>query len=152
MGKTINQVSVFLENSPGQLSDVLGILKNNNVDIFALNISETENYGVMRIIVQDPKSASSFLNEAGYVTSLSQVYLIGVPNVLGGLKGFVDDISKNGINIDYMYSMVDTGNNGMAYMIIAVNDFVKMNKFLEEKNILTGDSVMSILVNNDSVN
>ena len=135
MAKTIKQVSVFLENSPGQLSNVLGILKDNGIDIFALNISETENYGVMRIIVKDASKAANFLLEENYVVSISEVYLIGVPNVLGGLKGFVDNLSNTGINIDYMYSMVDTGIDGTAYMIIALSDHSTMEKFLEEHDV-----------------
>lgn len=136
MHKTVDQISVFLENRPGQLSEILTILKDANINIAALNIAETEKYGVLRLIVEKPQEALKCLKKLGCIASTSPVFIIGVPNELGGLKNLIDIITKEKINIDYMYSMVELGeNNSTAYMSIAVNDPVKMNDCLKKHNI-----------------
>lgn len=123
--KVIDQVSVFLENRPGQLGELLGLFADNGIDLLALNISETEDYGVLRIIVEDPNKTVDVLNDGGYVGVKTPVLLAGVPNELGGLKGLIDKISAAGVNVDYMYSMVDEGEKNTAYMAIAVSDIDK---------------------------
>ncbi|MDO5329793.1 MAG: hypothetical protein Q4E88_06875 [Coriobacteriia bacterium] len=118
---TIDQISVFLENREGQLSGLLGLLADNNIDIYALNIPETEDYGVLKIIVKDIERTFNILKKENYVVVKTPIFLVGVPNKMGGLKGLVDAISEAGINIEYMYSMIDS-NDGNAYMAIAVDD------------------------------
>ncbi|MDO5328591.1 MAG: ACT domain-containing protein [Coriobacteriia bacterium] len=132
---TIDQVSVFLENRPGQLSELLKIFADNDIDLYALNISETEDYGVLRIIVKDPDYAINVLQKSDYVGVKTPVFLIGIPNELGGLKGLVEIITKAEINIDYMYSMIDEGDTSTAYMAIAVDNVEKMEKTLQKHNI-----------------
>lgn len=137
MIETTKQISVFLENEEGQLAKILADLSNFGVDILALNISETEKYGVMRIIVENPDEVLAHIKDQNYLASISPVFIIGIPNKPGSLKKLIEIIASEKINVDYMYSMVDNGEDNTAYMSIAVNDNEKMKACLEKNNINT---------------
>ena len=83
---TIQQISVFLENRAGQLAEITKILADNGIDLRALSIAETADYGVLRMIVDDPKRATGILLDSGYVMSLTPVLAVSVPDAPGGLS------------------------------------------------------------------
>ena len=84
---TIPQISVFLENKAGQLADITGILSQNQVNMRAINIAETTDYGVLRLIVDDAAKASSILLEQGFILTMTPVVGVAVPDTPGGLRG-----------------------------------------------------------------
>lgn len=126
---TIQQLSVFLENRAGQLSEVTDLLARNNVDMQALNIAETSDYGVLRLIVDDPRRASELLKENGFLVRQTPVVHAPVPNKPGGLNTVLGAIARAGIDIEYMYSILGQ-HNGLAYMVFRVAEPEKLDAVL----------------------
>lgn len=135
MANTINQISVFLENKPGTLLKVLDYLEEKEVNILSLNISETDKYGIMRIIVEDPEKVLQYLQEKNYVASLAPVFVIPISNNFGSLKDLIQVLSNENINVEYMYSMAYFDVQETALMAIAVDDVQKAQDFFDAHNI-----------------
>ncbi len=127
---TIQQLSVFLENRPGQLCEVTELLAKNNVDMQALNIAETTDYGVLRLIVDAPKKAEDILREHGFIVRETTVVQSPVPDKPGGLNAVLRAIAEADIDIEYMYSVMGQ-RNGLAYMVFRVDAVEKLDKVLE---------------------
>ena len=131
---TIHQISVFLENRAGQLAEITGILSERHINLRALNIAETTDYGVLRLIVDQPETAASILLGQGVILYMTPVVAIGVPDQPGGLAKVLHLISEAGIDVEYMYSVFGQG-NGKAYMIFRVTDMDKFIAVLNENGI-----------------
>ena len=122
---TIQQLSVFLENRAGQLSGVTELLAANHIDMQALNIAETADYGVLRLIVDMPQRAAGLLREHGFIVRETPVVLAPVSDKPGGLS----NIAAADIDIEYMYSGMGQ-KNGLAYMIFRVSEPEKLDSVL----------------------
>ncbi len=131
---TIHQISVFLENRAGQLAEITGLLSENHIDLRALNIAETADYGVLRIIVDQPETAASLLLSNGVILSMTPVVAVSVPDRPGGLAEVLHFISEAGIDVEYMYSVFGQS-AGKAYMIFRVADAKKLIEVLESHGI-----------------
>lgn len=131
---TINQISVFLENRTGQLADITGILYDNKINIRAINIAETADYGVLRLIVDNALKASEILLEHGFILNMTPVVAVGVPDEPGGLNRVLGIISKADIGVEYMYSFFGRI-NGLAYMIFRVADADRLSRILDENGL-----------------
>ena len=118
---SITQISIFLENRAGQLSEITKILSENSIDLKALNIAETADYGILRIISDDSDKAAKLLRDNGFIVTETPVAAAAVPNKAGGLNDLLNIISKEEIDIEYMYSVFGQ-NDGLAYMIFKVKD------------------------------
>lgn len=121
MYMTVKQISVFLENRSGQLADLTKTLSENGVDLRTLTIAETTEFGIVRMIVNDPDKASSVLKEAGYVCALTQVLAVVVPDVPGGLYSVLKILCDNDINLEYTYAFTSKKKDG-AYTIFHVGE------------------------------
>ncbi len=117
---TVKQISVFLENRYGQLHEITNILAQAGINLTALNIAETKDYGIVRILVDDVAKATDVLIGAGCVVSVNPVQVIAVPNKSGGLNDTLEKIADANIDIEYMYSTVD-GVNGEAKLVFKVD-------------------------------
>ena len=126
---TIQQLSVFLENRAGQLSEVTELLAENHVDMQALNIAETADYGVLRLIVDAPQRAARLLREHGFIFRETTVVQAPVPDRPGGLNTVLRAIAGADIDIEYMYSVLGQ-RNGLAYMVFRVADPAKLDTVL----------------------
>ena len=126
---TIQQLSVFLENSAGQLSGVTELLAANHIDMQALNIAETADYGVLRLIVDMPQRAAGLLREHGFIVRETPVVLAPVSDKPGGLNAVLSNIAAADIDIEYMYSGMSQ-KNGLAYMIFRVSEPEKLDHVL----------------------
>ena len=126
---TVKQISVFLENRYGQLHEITNILAEAGVDLKALNIAETSEYGIVRILVDDVAKATDVLIGAGCVISVNPVQVIPVPNVSGGLNSVLGKIADANIDIEYMYSTVD-GKDDVAKLVFKVDKPEKKKKIL----------------------
>ena len=139
---TIPQISVFLENKAGQLADITGILSQNQVNMRAINIAETTDYGVLRLIVDDAAKASSILLEKGFILTMTPVVGVAVPDTPGGLSRVLSVISSAEIDVEYMYSVFGQ-KDGQACMIFRVADSDALTKLLEANGIgtITGEDL-----------
>lgn len=126
---TAKQISVFLENRYGQLHEITNILAEAGVDLKALNIAETSEYGIVRILVDDVAKATDVLIGAGCVISVNPVKVIPVPNVSGGLNEVLGKIADANIDIEYMYSTVD-GKDDVAKLVFKVDKPEELEKIL----------------------
>lgn len=119
---TIKQISVFIENTPGSLQAMTGVLAEHSIDMRALSLAETEDFGIARIIVDDIFTASTVLKDAGYVHSLTPVVGVSIPDTPGGLNKVLAVFTEEKINVDYMYAFMGGRSASHAYMIFRVND------------------------------
>ena len=103
----ITQISVFLENRKGRLYDVCSLLGDNDINIRALTIAETESFGVLRIVVDDSEKAVKLLGDSGFVANFSDVVAIEVGDKPGGLASVLKIFADNDVNIEYMYGFVE---------------------------------------------
>lgn len=103
---TIKQISVFLENKKGRLAKLTGVLKDNNIDISAISIADTSNFGIIRIIVNKPKRAEDIIRNAGFTVNIADVLAVEVMDNPGGLHEVLEILNHNDISIEYLYSFV----------------------------------------------
>lgn len=127
----LQQISVFLENRAGQLAEITGLLSENGIDLRALNIAESSDYGVLRLIASDPARAQQLLHEAGTLVSLTPVVAVAVPDRPGGLCELLKMLAARNIDISYMYSIFGQ-KSGMAHMIFRVADPEIMESLLKD--------------------
>jgi hypothetical protein len=99
----INQISVFLENKKGRLAEVSDVLGKNNVNIRALTIAESEDFGVLRIVVDKPDETMKILKDHGFVASFTDIVAVEVPDAPGGLSGILKILCDEDVNVEYMY-------------------------------------------------
>ena len=118
---TVHQISVFLENRAGQLSEITQVLAQNGIDMRAISIAETSDYGVLRLIVDRPQQATTLLLEHGFILSMTPVTVVAVPDQPGGLAPVLQPLAEANIDIEYMYSLF-THTDGQAYMVFRVSD------------------------------
>lgn len=139
---TIPQISVFLENKAGQLADITYILSENHVNMRAISIAETSDYGILRLIVDDASRASSILLEQGFILTMTPVVGAAVSDTPGGLSKVLGIISRAGIDVEYMYSVFGQ-KDGQACMIFRVADTDKLTALLDENGIgtITGETL-----------
>ena len=112
---TIKQLSVFLENREGRLDEVLKTLGANDVNIVALSLADTSDYGMLRMIVSDPVKGKAVLKEAGITSMLTDVVALRVPHATGSLSKAMHEIVQTGINVEYMYAFAN-GEDASAVM------------------------------------
>ena len=136
---SITQISIFLENRAGQLSEITKILSENSIDLKALNIAETADYGILRIISDDSDKAAKLLRDNGFIVTETPVAAAAVPNKAGGLNDLLNIISNEEIDIEYMYSVFGQ-KDGLAYMIFKVNDVEAFISVLEKYFITVADN------------
>jgi hypothetical protein len=103
----LTQISVFLENRKGRLSQVCGILGENNVNIRALTIAETDEFGVLRMVVDNPDKALAVLKKNDMVASVTQIVAVEVDDTPGGLARILKVVTQENLNIEYMYGFVE---------------------------------------------
>jgi hypothetical protein len=117
----IHQISVFLENRAGQLAQITRLLADANVDIRAISIAETSDYGLARMIVDDSYKASRILLEHGDVLSMTPVWAVEVPDRPAGLAELLEVLAEAHVDVEYMYSLF-THREGHAYMVLRISD------------------------------
>lgn len=118
---TMKQISVFVENKPSTLAAFAKVLAEHGIDIRALSISETRDFGILRIIVDDSYKTACVLKDAGYVCSITPVLAVEMADAPGSLSRVLDILSENSINLEYTYAFI-TRRKDSAYMIIRVED------------------------------
>ena len=107
MKYTIKQLSVFLENREGRLDEVLQVLADNDVNIVALSLADTSDFGMVRMIVSDPYRGKNVLKESGITAMITEVVALRVPHATGSLSRAMHLIVEEGLNIEYMYAFAN---------------------------------------------
>jgi len=111
----VEQISIFLENKSGRLAEVTGVLSQAGINIRALYLADTADFGILRLIVNDTEKALLALRERGFTVEKTKVIAIEVPDRPGGLSGILDTIKEAGINVEYMYAFVEkSGENAIV--------------------------------------
>lgn len=131
----IDQISIFLENRNGRLADVTRLLASNEIDISALSIADTADFGILRLIVNDPDKAYKILKEHDYAVSRTNVIAIAVEDRPGGLAEVLEILESRNIDVEYMYAFVGRNAN-KALVIIRVDAGEKALSLLQEKGVM----------------
>lgn len=118
----IKQISVFLENKPGTLYALTGVLAQHQIDMRALSLAETSEFGIARIIVNNVYETATVLKDAGYVCQVTDVLGVAIPDVPGGLNQVLQVLTGAQVNVEYMYAFLGGKKSGSAYMIFRVAD------------------------------
>jgi len=130
----VEQISVFLENRAGRLAEVASILSQAGINIRALTVADTSDFGVLRMIVSDTEKARSVLKENGFTIGKHDVIAVEVKDQPGGLHHILDLLSGSGVNVEYMYAFVrNSGDN--AIMIFRFDNTDKAIQTLTEHKI-----------------
>ncbi len=103
----VQQISVFLENRAGRLADVTRLLGEAQINIRALSLADTSDFGILRLIVDRTDDAYRLLKDSGYTASLTEVVAVEVPDRPGGLAGILAELNREGLNVEYMYAFVE---------------------------------------------
>ena len=130
----IHQITVFLENRTGQLAEITRLLAQEGVDLRALSIAETADYGLARMIVDDCHKASSVLLQHGDILSMTPVWAVEVPDRPAGLAELLAVLAERCVDVEYMYSLF-THRDGMAYMVLRISDEAAFTTALADTGI-----------------
>lgn len=130
----IKQISVFVENRAGRLADIAGILADNKIDIRALSIADTTDYGILRLIVNNPNAAVAELKKAGFTVSATEVLGVEVEDAPGGFACVVRVLSDKGISVEYAYAFI-TPEVGSAYVILRVENNLIAEEVLSDAGV-----------------
>lgn len=138
----IKQISIFVENKPGRLSGITRLLKENDIDIRALSIADTKDFGILRLIVSNPDKAVEVLKTHDCMVSLTSVIAVGISDKPGGLADVMDTLYAYNISVEYMYAFISKEAD-KAYVILRADSNDKALEALAEKDytILTSTQV-----------
>jgi hypothetical protein len=125
----IKQLSVFVENKQGSLHDITDALAKANINLRSMCVADTSNYGIVRIIADDPDRAKALLDGDGQAANVRLVNAFAVPDRPGGLAEVLRLLEGNGVNIDYMYALITT-EAGKAYSVMRTGDTEKTDEIL----------------------
>lgn len=128
----IKQVSVFVENRPGRLSEIVGILAKNGVNMRALSIADTMDFGILRIIVDEPDRVMLMLRENRITATAADVLAVRLEDKPGALSELLDALANEGISVEYIYAFVARQDDGAAYVVIRVEDNEKAQAVVEK--------------------
>ena len=141
----VEQISIFLENRAGRLSEVTQTLENAGINIRALSLADTSDFGILRLIVSDNEKAKTSLKESGFTVGRTTVVPVEVQDSPGGLNAILSILSGNGINVEYMYAFVQqSGKN--AVLIFRFDRTDQAIETLQENGVtvLTGEQLYHI--------
>ena len=131
----IKQISVFLENKPGTLLKMTGVLAKSKIDMRALSLAETKDFGIVRMIVHDIDAASDALKEGDFISSMTDVVAVQIPDETGGLDQVLHVLNDAQVNIEYMYAFLGSSGEEGAYMIFRVGDCKAAEEALSKRGI-----------------
>lgn len=127
----VKQLTVFVENKTGNLSEITGLFAENGIDMKALSIADTKYFGILRLIVDDPTRALSVLNAHGIVGKLTDVIGVTVPNRPGELSKALAALAENGVNVEYLYAFL-AGSVDSAFVVFKATDNAAAQSILKK--------------------
>ena len=135
---SIQQISVFLENKTGRLADVTRLIADASVNIRAISIADTADFGILRLIVDKPPEAVEALSKGGFTTRMTDVLAIEIPDRPGSLAQVMEVFKETGVNIEYLYASLEK-DNSTAVVIFKVEDIAHCLKIVEGHGLSTID-------------
>jgi len=143
---SIKQISVFLENKPGKLAEMTQLLSSHNINMRALYLSETKDYGIARIIVDNVLEATTVLREGNFIANLTSVLAFEVPNEPGALNHLLAVFSDIGLNIEYLYVILGSKKSNTAYIIFRIMNHRQAEEALISRGLkpLTQEDINNI--------
>ena len=130
----VKQISIFVENKPGRLAEITEILGKGGIDIRAVCVTDTRDFGILRLIVNNPEKAAIVLQENHCTVSLTDVIIISIDDKPGGLSAAVKVLSDEGISIEYMYAYISQDKE-KAYVILRVEENEKAIAVLQNSGV-----------------
>ena len=139
----VNQVSVFLENKPGTLNQMTKVLANHGINIRALSLADTNDFGIARMIVNDVFEATNVLKEENFVATFTPVLIYSISDESGSLNKLLEKFTAANVNVEYMYAFAGKKN---AYMIFRVKDTANAEKLLQSQGLksLTQEQIAEV--------
>ncbi len=134
----IQQISIFLENAAGRLAEVTRVLRDGGVNLRAIMIADTADFGILRVIVDDPDKAIAILGASKFTTKTTDVLAVTISDKVGSLADALQLFEKNGVNIEYLYAALDKAGE-TAVIIFKVEDIEKGMKMVEANGLSTTD-------------
>ena len=131
---TIKQLSIFVENKAGTVAEIAKKLADASVSIRALSVADTQEFGILRLIVDNVEKAKDALSESECVVSITKVIGVEIPDVAGGLSNVLQLMSKSGINVEYLYAFI-TISGKHAYVVLRVEDNDKAIEILTKNGV-----------------
>lgn len=141
----VKQISLFLENKKGRLAKVCRTLGDAEINIRALSIADTADFGVLRLIVNDPVNAHAILKEKGFAVEITDVLAVEVPDIPGGMAEVLEKLDQAGVNVEYAYAFIGISNKG-ALVIIRVENPQEALQAVKESGVRTmqGEEIYSL--------
>lgn len=141
----VKQISIFLENKCGRLVRVTQVLGEAGINIRALSIADTSDFGILRLIVDKPDQACDVLKEKGFMATVTEVIALEIPDIPGGLGQILAYLEESSINIEYLYSFVEKPAQD-ALILMRVENIPEALRVLKEKNIpvIGGERIYSL--------
>lgn len=135
----IKQISIFLENHPGALREMTELMGKAGIDLLALSVADTQNFGIIRVIVDSESTDSGLklLRDNGYIAKVNHVICAQVPDRPLGLCELLGIIENAGLSVEYMYSFLRASSGGEAHMILRMNDGKRADELFQMNNIKT---------------
>ncbi|MDR1506727.1 MAG: ACT domain-containing protein [Treponema sp.] len=130
----IRQISVFLENNAGRLGEVTKVLAGAGINLRAISIADTADFGILRLIVNDQEKAVTALNGAGFTTRITNVAAVEIDDTPGSLAGVMELFQKSNVNIEYLYASLE-GDAGKAVVIFKLENHEKGLALIKEKGL-----------------
>ena len=128
----VEQIAVFLENKSGRLAEITSILAANDINIRALSVADTADFGILRLIVNDVVKAQEVLKKGGFTVSKTEVVAVAVPDRVGGLAEVLRAVTEGGYNVEYMYAYAHRA-DGSAVMIFRFDNMADAVAMIKEK-------------------
>lgn len=113
----VRQISVFVDNKPNQLTGVMKLLKESGINIRALSIADTKDFGILRMIVNDTEKACDTLRDASYAVTVTEIIAISIPDAPGQLSRVLDILGGEGVNLEYLYAFTGASDRAVSFVI-----------------------------------
>lgn len=131
----VRQISVFVDNKPGQLCGVMEVIKASGINVRATSLADTKDFGILRIIVNDTDKAVEALKGAGYAVSVNEIVAISIPDAPGQLSRVLEILGADNVNLEYLYAFTGASDNAVSF-VIRVDDNAAASACLTKGGII----------------
>ena len=131
----VRQISVFVENKPTKLAEAMKLLKNSKINIRAMALADTKDFGILRLIVNDTEKTVDILRDASYAVTVTEVVAISIPDSPGQLSRVLAVLGHSGVNIEYLYAFIGKSDRSVSF-VIRVDDNDNASSALNDAGII----------------